>query len=312
MKSRAGGRSVPKQSFLSYAARNPWLYILLAPGFVFMLIFRYAPMYGVVIAFQDFNLVKGPFASPWVGFDNFAYLFQSEAFLRVFRNSVLISVYRLGFAFPVPILMAIMLSEVRNMAFKRAVQTIVYLPHFISWVVLAGILQNLLSPSTGAVNLVLKAMGADAIAFLQEPKLFRSVLVVSDIWKEAGWGTIIYLAAITGIDTQLYEAAIIDGANRLQHILYVTIPGIASTIVIILILRMGYILRNGFEQIFLLYNPIVMEVADVFETYTYSVGIREGRFSFATAVGLFQSLVGFTLILATNRFAKKYGEGGLW
>ncbi len=301
-----------KQSFFQYVLRNPWLYILMIPGVLFMLIFRYVPMYGIIIAFKEFNLVKGIFNSPWVGFSNFAYLFQSEAFQRVFRNSVLISFYRLAFAFPVPIIMAIMLSEVRGIVFKRVVQTIVYLPHFISWVVIAGIMQNLLSPSTGVVNIIIKAFGGEAIAFLQETKYFRSVIVVSDIWKEAGWGTIIYLAAIVGIDTQLYEAAIIDGANRIQRIWYVTIPGILTTIVVILILRMGYILRNGFEQIFLLYNPIVMEVADVFETYTYVVGIREGRFSFATAVGLFQSVIGLVFILLTNRFAKKYGEGGLW
>jgi len=269
-------------------------------------------MYGVLIAFKNFNIVKGIWKSPWIGFDNFKYLFTSKEFYSILKNSILISLYRIMWGFPAPIILALMLNEVRHVHYKRVVQTILYLPHFISWVVMVGIVNNFLSPSTGIINYILKSITGTTIAFLQKPEYFRSILVITDIWKEAGWGTIVYLAAMTSIDSGLYEAAIIDGANRLQRIRYITIPGIASTIIVLLILRMGSILRNGFEQIFLLYSPLVYEVADVFETYTYRVGIREGRFSYATAVGMFQSVVGLILILTTNKIAKKYGEGGLW
>jgi putative aldouronate transport system permease protein len=214
--------------------------------------------------------------------------------------------------FPVPIILALMLNEVKNIYYKKTIQTILYLPHFISWVVIVGIVYNFLSPSTGIINHIIKLFGGEPIAFLQEEKYFRSILVISDIWKGSGWGTIIYLAAISGIDESLYEAAIIDGATRMQRIRYVTIPGIMSTIIVLLILRSGSILRNGFEQIFLMYSPLVYDVADVFETYTYRVGLREGRFSYATAVGMFQSIVGLILIWTTNRLSRKFGEGGLW
>ena len=300
------------RSTLSYVSQNYWLYLLLIPGTAFIIIFRYVPMYGVLIAFQDFSVVRGIWRSPWVGFANFIYLFTSSSFYEILRNSVLISLYRLIFAFPVPVLMAILLSEMRGIVYKKVIQTIIYLPHFISWVVIAAMVYNFLSPSTGLVNKVIVALGGKPRAFLQDPRAFRGIIVASDIWKESGWGTIIYLAAIVGIDPELYEAAVIDGANRFRRIRHITIPGIVNTIIVILILRMGSILRNGFEQIFLLYSPLVYEVADVFETYTYRVGIREGRFSFATAVGLFQSLIGLVLILTTNALARRYGESSLW
>lgn len=285
---------------------------MLIPGMAFLFVFNYIPMYGVSIAFKDFNIVKGIWQSPWVGLDNFVYLFRSRDFYVIFRNSILISIYRLFWGFPVPIILALMLNEIRNIYYKKTIQTILYLPHFISWVVIVGIVYNFLSPSTGIVNYVIQAMGGQSVAFLQKEEYFRSILVITDIWKEAGWGTIIYMAAIAGIEVSIYEAAVIDGATRVQRIRYVTIPGIMSTIVVLLILRTGSILRNGFEQVFLMYSPLVYDVADVFETYTYRVGLREGRFSYATAVGMFQSVIGFILILTTNKIAKKYGEGGLW
>ncbi|AEE95923.1 ABC transporter permease [Mahella australiensis] len=301
------------QSFVRYFMQNKWLYILLIPGMAFFIIFNYIPMYGIVIAFKDFDVVKGIGASPWIGLENFRYLFKSQDFYEVFRNSLLISLYRLIWGFPAPILLAIMLNEVKNITFKRTVQTIVYLPHFISWVVIAGIVFNFLSPSNGIINYIItEVFGGKAIPFLQKPEYFRSIIVISDIWKETGWGTIIYLAAMAGIDPELYEAAIMDGASRMQRIRYITLPGIIGTITVLFILRMGSVLRNGFEQIFLLYNPLVYEVADVFETYTYRVGLLEGRFSYSTAVGIFQSVIGLILILTTNKLAKKYGEGGLW
>ena len=285
---------------------------MLIPGLASLILFHYIPMYGISMAFQDFNVVKGFFKSPWVGFDNFAYLLKSREFYAILRNSILISLYRMFWGFPVPIILALMLNEVKNIYYKKTIQTILYLPHFISWVVIVGIVYNFLSPSTGIINHIIKSFGGEPIAFLQEEKYFRSILVISDIWKGSGWGTIIYLAAISGIDESLYEAAIIDGATRMQRIRYVTIPGIMSTIIVLLILRSGSILRNGFEQIFLMYSPLVYDVADVFETYTYRVGLREGRFSYATAVGMFQSIVGLILIWTTNRLSRKFGEGGLW
>ena len=269
-------------------------------------------MGGIVIAFKEYNNVKGVFGSPWVGLAHFRHLFQSAAFSRVLRNSILLSMYRLIAGFPTPIILALMLNEMRSQRYKRAMQTILYLPHFISWVVVYGIILNFLSPTTGAFNRLIMMMGGEPVQFLTKPAYFRSVVVISDIWKSAGWGTVVYMAAIAGIDPTYYEAAIIDGANRIRRILYVTLPLIANTVVVMLILRAGSLLSNGFEQAYLLQNVLNSDVSEIFETYTYRVGIREGRFSFSSAVGLFQSVVGFTLIFATNLFSRRVGEGGLW
>jgi len=312
MKIRSLQNPNSKKSLLEYIFRNKWLYIMLIPGITLLIIFKYIPMYGITIAFKDFNVVKGIWQSPWIGLENFKYLFRSRDFFIVLKNSILISLYRLLWGFPVPIILALLLNEVRHIYYKKAIQTILYLPHFISWVVIVGIVYNFLSPSTGIVNHIIKMFSGQPIAFLQKEEYFRSIIVITDIWKESGWGTIIYLAAITGIDQDLYEAAIIDGASRWQRVRYITLPGIMSTVVVLLILRAGSILKNGFEQIFLMYSPLVYDVADVFETYSYRVGLQEGRFSYATAVGMFQSVVGLILIWITNVFAKKYGEGGLW
>lgn len=304
--------SVKKISFQQYMKNNFWLYVFLIPGIIYFAVFHYAPMYGIVMAFQKFNPIAGISGSPFVGLENFKVLFQSESFITVFKNSLYISVLRLIWGFPMPILLALMLNEIKYKRFAKVSQTVMYLPHFISWVVLSGIIINLLSPSTGMINYIVKLFGGDSIAFLQDPKYFRSILVISDIWKEAGWGTIVYIAAIAGIDSEMYEAARIDGASFMQKIGYITLPSIIPTITVLFILRLGSILKNGFEQIFMLYSPTVYGVADVFETYTYRIGLREGQFSFATAVGLFQSVVGLILVLATNKLAQKYGEGGLW
>ena len=301
-----------RSSFVKYFRQNYWLYVFLIPGMVFLLIFKYIPMGGIMISFQDFNVVKGLFGSPWVGLKHFEFLFQSSEFYRVFRNSLLISLYRMVWGFPVPILLALLMNEMRHQGYKRGMQTILYLPHFISWVVVMGMIYNLLSPSTGLINYMLKAFGREPIEFLTTPKYFRSILVISDIWKTAGWGTIVYMASMSGIDPNLYEAAIIDGASRVQRMIYITLPGIAGTIVVLLVLRMGSILSNGFEQVYLLSNALVNEVAEVFETYTYKIGLREGKFSFASAVGIFQSVIGCALLFSTNFFSKKIGGGGLW
>lgn len=301
-----------KTSFRRYFKKNYILYLFALPALLYLFVFKYMPMYGVILAFKDWNLAKGIMGSPWVGFENFRYLFQSANFLNVFRNSIVISLLRLVWGFPVPILLSLMLNEVFISSYKRTVQTLLYLPHFISWVVITGMVFNFTNTSTGVLNVIIKKLGGTPIAFLQSQKHFRGVIIVMEIWKTSGWGTIVYLSAMAAIDPSLYEAALIDGANRYHRIRYITLPGISGTIAVLLILRTGRILNNGFEQIFLLYSPLVYDVADVFETFTYRTGLREGRFSFATAVGMFQSVVGLVLIYTTNFLSRKFGEGGLW
>lgn len=300
-----------KMSTIRHFVKYKWLYIFLIPGFTYLLIFKYIPMFGILIAFKDFSLVRGIWASSWIGFDNFQYLFQSADFYKVLRNSLLLSFYQIVFGFPAPIILALMLNEVRHVLFKRVSQTVLYLPHFISWVVLAGMIINFLSPSTGPVNYVIKELGYDPISFLLKPEYFRTILVSAEVWKGAGWGTIIYLAAMTSISPSLYESAKLDGASRIQQIRYITLPGIASTITVLLVLQMGHVLDNGFEQVFLLYNPTTYDVADVFETYTYRIGLLDGRMSFAAAVGLFKAAVGLAMVLVANRVAKFFGNQ-LW
>ncbi|MDQ1910521.1 sugar ABC transporter permease [Paenibacillus sp. GD4] len=301
--------AVPKRkSLFTYMRQNKWLYLFLIPGFTYLLVFKYIPMFGIVIAFKDFSLVRGIWGSEWIGFENFEYLFQSAEFYKVLRNSLVLSMYQILFGFPAPILLAVMLNEVRHMLFKRVSQTILYLPHFISWVVLAGMIMNFLSPSTGAVNHVIKEFGGEPINFLLKPEFFRSIIVTAEVWKGVGWGTIIYLAAMTSIDPTLYESAKMDGANRFQQIRHITLPGITGTIIVLFILQLGNILDNGFEQIFLLYSPMTYDVADVFETYTYRIGLIDGRMSFAAAVGLFKAAVGFVLIVGANRLSRLFGK----
>lgn len=298
-------------SLLRYMKRNKWLYLFLVPGFCYLLVFKYVPMFGIVIAFKDFSLVKGIWASEWIGFENYRYLFQSGDFYRVFRNSLLLSTYQIIWEFPAPIILALMLNEVRGIVFKRVSQTVLYLPHFISWVVLAGMIINFLSPSGGIANHIVTSLGGNPIDFLIKPEYFRTIIISAEVWKGVGWGTIIYLAAMTGIDPTLYESARMDGASRIQQIRYITVPGIMSTLIVLLILRMGNILDNGFEQVFLLYNPMTYEVADVFETYTYRIGLIDGRMSYAAAVGLFKAFIGLFLLVTANRIARIF-ERQIW
>ncbi|WP_200634385.1 MULTISPECIES: ABC transporter permease [Paenibacillus] len=264
-------------------------------------------MGGVLIAFQDYKLAKGITGSAWAGLKWFDMLFSSPDFWTALRNTLLISFYKLVFNFPAPIILALMINEVANTKFKRTIQTIIYFPHFVSWVVLGGILFTVLSPSTG----ILSALGVTTSP-LMDPRSFRSLLVISEIWKNIGWGTIIYLAAISGINPDLYDAAKVDGASRYRLIRHITVPSISGTIVILLILRTGHILSAGFDQVFVLYHPLVYEVADILDTYVYRVGLTSGRFSLATAAGLFQSVVGLVLLLFTNAAAKKIGGRGIW
>ncbi|MCP4400953.1 MAG: sugar ABC transporter permease [bacterium] len=296
-------------------AKYKYYYLLLLPGVLYFIIFQYLPMAGLVIAFKNYKGmggIAGIFNSPWVGFRNFELFFQSYYFWRLLRNTLLISFYRLIFGFPAPILLALLLNEIYHDKFKRVVQTISYLPHFISWVVISGVMMALLSPDAGPVNALLKSMGLEAISFLSDSRYFRSTLIVSSIWRGVGWGTIIYLAAISNIPTEQYEAAYMDGATRFQMMRYITIPSLYFLIGIFLILRIGRIINENFEQIFNLYSAGVYDVGDVFETFVYRRGIIDSSFSYAAAVGFFKSFVSLFMVAGTNTLAKKLGHEGLW
>jgi putative aldouronate transport system permease protein len=285
---------------------------MLLPGVAYFLIFNYIPMYGITIAFKDFNFAKGILKSEWVGLEHFRYMFGLSDFYEVFWNSFYLGILRMIFGFPFPIILALMINEIKNSKYQRITQTIIYLPHFISWVVIGGILVNFLSPSWGVVNMFLKQINVEPIFFLAEEKYFRPIVILSSIWKESGWGTIIYLAAMAGINIELYEAAEIDGASKLQRLIHITLPCIKPTVVTMLILRLGQIMGNGFEQIFVLQNPMNLSVSEVFETYTYRVGIVGGRFSFGTTVGLFTSVIGTIFLLLSNKAASMLKEDGIW
>ncbi len=284
------------------------LLLLMIPGLIYFIIFHYIPMFGVVLAFKDYKITEGILGSPWVGLENFEEVFSNRDFYLVLKNTLLISLYKLFFGFPAPIIFALLLNEVVNLKFKKFVQTISYLPHFISWVVLAGIFTVIFSLE-GPINLFLSVLGVDPVIFLADERYFRSVLVITDIFKSFGWGSIIYFAAIAGIDQQLYEAAIIDGANRFKRIVYITVPMLVPVMVILLILNMAYILDAGFDQIFNMYNPSVYYVSDIIDTYVYRKGLVEMQYSYSVAIGLFKSVVALILILIVNRTVKKIGGG---
>ncbi len=290
-----------------------YFFILLLPALIHKLIFDYAPMYGVIIAFKQFRIREGIFGSAWVGFDHFKNMFTGTYdFFNVLSNTIEISLLKLIFVFPASIIVALLLNEIGNSTFKKVTQTISYLPHFLSWVMIAGLLRMFLSPSTGLVNGVIKLLGGAPIYFLANSRWFRSVLIVSDIWQSAGWGSIIYLAAITNIDVEMYQAAIIDGANKFKQAVYITIPSIVPIMTIMLILSVGNILDAGFGQIFNLFSPVVYDVADILDTYVYRVGMVEMNYSFSAAVGLFKNVVGLILVIITNQLAKTFGEYGIW
>lgn len=283
------------------------------PGVLYFIVFRYIPMYGVVIAFQDFSINKGIWGSEWVGFEQFRKLFQGLSFTSVFKNTVIISLYKLILGFPAPIILALLLNEVKNQKFKKVTQTIVYLPHFISWVILAGLISMFLHPDSGLINEAVKLFNEGrGIDFLVSKKYFRSILVITDIYKGIGWGSIVYIAAISAIDATVYEAAMVDGANRWKQMWYITLPELKSTIIVMFILNMGGILNAGFEQILLLYNPRVYDVADIIDTYVYRNGIMSSNYSMSTAAGLFKSVISMGLIIITNKVAHMMEEDGLW
>ncbi|MCY9662754.1 ABC transporter permease subunit [Paenibacillus chondroitinus] len=299
------------------AQRHPllryWdLYLMVLPALIFLIIFKYVPMYGVVIAFKDYNLIQGVFHSKWVGLQYFRELFTFDEFPRVIRNTLLISLMKLIVGFPAPIALALLLNELRLEKFKRSVQTVTYLPHFISWVVIGGIAVDLLSPNSGIVNKLIQALGFEPIFFLSDEKMFRWILVLSDTWKEIGWGAIIYLAALLGINEELFQAATVDGAGRLRQIWHISLPGIRSTIVILLLLRIGHVLDAGFEQVLVMYNPTVYDVGDIIDTYVFRVGLGTMQFGLTTAAGLFKSVIGCILLVLANTIARRMGEEGIY
>lgn len=310
------GKSQVNQEGLLLKVRNDlkrnWdLYLLVVPVILFYLIFCYKPMYGAIIAFKDFSPAKGILGSPWVGLDNFIEFFNSIYFLRILKNTLTISVTSLIFGFPAPILLALLINELKTRYFARAVQTITYMPHFISIVVICGMIKDFTS-DTGLVNIIIGFFGGETANLLNNPVYFVPIYVISNIWQGVGWGSIIYLAAIAGIDQSRYEAAEIDGAGYFKRVLHVTIPGILPTIVILLILNVGSLMNVGFEKILLLYNPLTYETADVISTFVYRKGILEFNWSYSTAVGLFNSAVNFILIVFSNTISKKLNETSLW
>ncbi|MCL2833989.1 MAG: ABC transporter permease subunit [Treponema sp.] len=292
--------------------RDRWLYIFLIIPIAFYVIFKYVPMYGAIIAFKDFKIGLGIVGSKWVGFAQFERLIKSPDFYKILRNTLLLNIYALVFGFPVPIILAILLNEIGSKLFKRINQSILYLPHFISWVVLAGIFIQMLSPSTGIVNMILRAAGIKPVYFMASNFWWPIMFVISGIWQSSGWGSIIYLAAVSAIDPELYEAARIDGANKFRQIWHITLPGIKATIAILLILRMGSMMDIGFEQIYNLQNSAVYDVSDVISTYVYRVGIRGAQYSYTTAIGLFQSVISLVLVVSTNKITQMMGENSLW
>lgn len=304
------GRSRTKH-ILSNLVKYKELYIMAIPGLLYFIIFKYIPLGGIIMAFQDYNLFKGIFKSDFVGFKHFVTMFNYGDFYRILVNTLMINFYDLLFAFPAPIILALMLNEIKNAHFKKFVQQTVYLPHFLSWVILGGIITTqFLSPEQGLINKLLVALGQEPIYFLVDAGYGRAILILSGIWKDVGWGTIIYLAALSGINPSLYEAASIDGAGKFRQLISITLPSLVSTIVILFLLKIGNFLDFGFERVYVFLNGANRETIEIFDTYIYQTGLLEGRFSYTTAVGLFKAVVGFVLLYTGNTISKKFlGEG---
>ncbi|RUS45019.1 sugar ABC transporter permease [Cohnella sp. AR92] len=292
--------------------RNKWLYLMILPGLLYFIIFKYVPMYGLIISFKDYKPFDGINGSEWVGFKHFHRLFAESDFGAILRNTLVLFGMNLVFFFPIPIILSLMLNELRISFFRRIFQTLIYLPHFMSWVIIVSISYVMLTMDGGIVNELLTSLGFEKVNFLLSPEWFRPTYIIQVIWREAGWGTIIYLAAIAAIDPQLYEAARMDGAGRLRQIWHITLPAIRSVIVVLLILKIGDVLELGFEHVYLLLNSMNRDVAEIIDTYVYTAGLRQGQFSYSTAVGFFKSIVGLVLVMLANRLAKKMGEEGVY
>lgn len=303
-------------SKLKHAGQKMWrsryLYLLLLPTLIWYIAFMYAPLYGAQIAFRDFMPALGITGGKWVGFKYFNQFFHSEYFGRLIKNTLGISVYSIVVGFPIPVILALLMNEVRNKYFQKSVQTIVYMPHFISAVVVVSLLNAMLSPSNGLFNQIIQMFGGEAIHFMAEPKYFKTVYVLSDIWQSAGYGSIVYLAALTSIDPSLYEAATVDGASKWKKLVHITLPCILPTIMTMLILRMGSIFTVGYEKIMLMYNPATYETADVISTYVYRRAFEGGEYSFSAAIGLFNSIINFIVIIVFNKISKRVSEVSLW
>lgn len=316
----AGAHAIPhgkrRPTALRFA-RDLWsmraLYLMLLPGIAYYVIFKYIPMYGIVIAFKDYDLLEGILHSPWADpwYKHFQFFYESPYFTQLLTNTFLISVYKMFWGIIPSIVLAILIHEGRVLWLNRVIQTLSYMPHFLSWVIIYGISIAFFSETSGLINRWLAESGHSTIPFLSSTGLFRTVLVGTDVWKDLGWGAIVYLAAMSGIDTTLYDAARIDGAGRLRRIWHITLPGIRNVIVLLLILRLGSVLDAGFEQIYIMYNIQVYPVADIIDTWVYRVGLEQLNFSLATAVGLFKSAIGLTLVYLSNTLARRWG-GGLW
>ena len=317
-----GTQGVPRRTKPTFAAwltatwkhikRDRQLLLLFIPCILFYLIFRYGPLYGLIIAFKDYSVFQGIIESPWVGLEHFEKFFTSPDFWQLFRNTLALGFYSLIFGFPFPILLAIMLNEVRATGFKKAIQTFSYLPAFLSVVIVSSMIIDFLSPSNGIVNRVIAALGFEKIYFLIETEWFRPVYVISDIWASVGYEAIVFLAAIAGISPTLYEAARVDGASRWQTMRHITLPGLLPTIIIMFVLKTGSMIRVGYEKVLLLYNPTTYDVADVFSTFVYRKGLLEANYSYAAAVGLFEAVVAMLMLLGANLVSKRLGGSGLW
>ncbi len=314
-KSSVSGGTKMKKSFgvrlKEDIVRNRVLYIMVLPVLIYYILFAYLPMYGITIAFQDYDPALGYTGSPWVGLQNFKDFFKSVYFLRILKNTLHISLASIIFGFPAPIILALLINEVTSKKYMKTVQTITYLPHFISLVVVCGIIKSF-TGTNGIITQIVSKFTNDSTSLLMKPNAFVPVYIISEIWQGIGWGSIIYIAALAGVDTQLYEAASLDGCGRLRQVLHVSIPGILPTIVIMLILRMGSMLNVGYEKIILLYNPSTYETADVISTFTYRKGLQEFEWSYGSAVGLFNSAVNVIFLLGTNMLSRKLTESSLW
>lgn len=297
---------------MHYMKRAFPLYLMILPGLLAVVLFKYLPMFGVLISFQNYSPFRGVFSSEWVGLEHFVRLFTEQRFLLLLKNTLALNLIDVLFYFPAPIVFALILNEVRVRWFKTTLQTVVYLPHFISMIVVVGITSVLFSSQFGGVNLLLDSIGLPRYTGLNDPDHFRWVWLLQNIWKEVGWSAIIYLAALSSIDPSLYEAAVMDGANRWKQIWHITLPSLIPVILILFILRLGSFIDIGFEHIFLLQNPLNLVVSDVFDTYIYRVGVQQGEFSYTTAVGLFKSVVGLVLVVAANAMAKRSGREGVY
>ena len=300
------------KNFLKKVKQQKYLLILLFPCLLYYAIFKYIPMYGIIIAFKKYDFRYGILGSPWVGFEYFKQFIQGPYFFRLVRNTFLLSFYDLIWGFPIPIIFALLLNEIQNKKFKKAVQSISYLPHFISIVIVVGLLKQMTSPTSGIINLMIQRFGGQPINFFMNKEWFRTLYIASGIWQNFGWGAIIYIASISSIDPQLYEAAQMDGAGRFRCMWHITLPGISPTIVILLILRLGRLLDVGFEKVLLMYSPGIYETADIISTYIYRAGIQQANYSLGTAVGLMNSIIAFVLIVIANKISQKVSETSLW